>query len=87
MPGLLHKAGQITVLPFFFPGFGTCDQFYLTAVCFFAILFQIHILTVLGVPECPYLELSATDAGRPLYEKPGFDFRSSRYHEMKLALL
>lgn len=34
-----------------------------------------------------YLELSATDAGKPVYEKLGFVRKQSRYTEMKLVLL
>lgn len=34
-----------------------------------------------------YLELSATDAGKPLYEKLGFVRKHSNYTEMKLDLL
>jgi GNAT superfamily N-acetyltransferase len=34
-----------------------------------------------------YLELSATDSGKPLYEKLGFVHRQSKYTEMRLGLL
>jgi len=34
-----------------------------------------------------YLELSATDSGKPLYEKLGFVHRQSKYTEMRLRLL
>lgn len=34
-----------------------------------------------------YLELSATDSGKPLYEKLGFIHRQSKYTEMRLGLL
>lgn len=34
-----------------------------------------------------YLELSATDSGKPLYEKLGFVCKQSKYTEMRLNLL
>lgn len=33
------------------------------------------------------LELSATDSGRPLYEKLGFVLKQTKYPEMRLRLL
>lgn len=36
--------------------------------------------------DISYLELSATDAGKPLYEKPGFIKRQSKHTEMRLEL-
>ena len=34
-----------------------------------------------------YIELSATESGKPLYEKLGFQTKQSRYTEMKLQLI
>ena len=34
-----------------------------------------------------YLELSATESGKPLYEKLGFQTKNSKYTEMKLQLI
>jgi hypothetical protein len=36
--------------------------------------------------DISYLELSATDAGKPLYEKLGFMQRQSKYTDMRLEL-
>jgi GNAT superfamily N-acetyltransferase len=37
--------------------------------------------------DISYLELSATDSGKPLYEKFGFKQKQSKYTEMKLELV
>ncbi len=39
------------------------------------------------VMNISYLELSATDSGKPLYEKLGFVHKQSKYTEMRLELL
>lgn len=36
--------------------------------------------------DISYLELSATDTGKPLYEKLGFVQRQSKHTDMKLEL-